>query len=329
MTRPPRIVDAGDSRDSGAGRGPGFGPGSDEGRGPAFGRRRGDRPGGPATGSGRLHVVRHAPAKLNLTLAVVGRRSDGYHSLHSVMVPLTLGDALTLSAAPAGATEDALTISGLSLAVTPDNLVLRAIVATRAAVESAGAVPSGQADAGPAASGGTPFLAARLVKRIPMAAGLGGGSSDAAAAIDAALAVWNATLTPAQATDVAAGLGSDVPFFLARGAALVTGRGEFVEPLPQLEGEPPAVLLVTPQLPISTAAVFATFAGGPGRQLPQPTCRTVSRPCGLGRHRREDAVRPGRFRTARGCRRPGRSQRSASGNPIDRPRPARVHGRSG
>ncbi|MGZ6315355.1 MAG: 4-(cytidine 5'-diphospho)-2-C-methyl-D-erythritol kinase [Candidatus Limnocylindrales bacterium] len=214
-----------------------------------------------------------------MTLAVVGRRSDGYHSLHSVMVPLTLGDALTLSAAPAGATEDALTISGLSLATTPDNLVLRAIVATRAAVESAGAVPSGQADAGPAASGGTPFLAARLVKRIPTAAGLGGGSSDAAAAIDAALAVWNATLTPAQATDVAAELGSDVPFFLARGAALVTGRGEFVEPLPQLEGEPPAVLLVTPQLPISTAAVFATFAGDPEPLPPAgPRPSAVSQP---------------------------------------------------
>ena len=250
MTRPPRILDAGDGRDSGAGHGPGFRLSSDEGQ--SYGH-----------GSGRLHVVRYAPAKLNLTLAVVGRRSDGYHSLHSVMVPLTLGDALTVSAAPAGATEDALIISGLALAATPDNLVMRAIEATRAAVGA-----SAQREPGLGVAAETPLLTARLVKRIPMAAGLGGGSSDAAAAMDAALGVWNATLTAAQATDVAASLGSDVPFFLARGAALVTGRGEFVEPLPQLKGEPPAVLLVTPQLPIPTAAVFAAFAGGLARRPP-------------------------------------------------------------
>jgi 4-diphosphocytidyl-2-C-methyl-D-erythritol kinase len=278
MTRPPRIVDAGDGRDSGAGRGPGFRLGPDEDQSSGQRRRRGDGSGASVAGSGRLHVVRYAAAKLNLTLAVVGRRSDGYHSLHSVMVPLTLGDALTVSAAPAGAVEDSLSISGLSLAATPENLVLRAIAATRAAVSESGPGESGPAESGPGESGPgapveTPLLTARLVKRIPMAAGLGGGSSDAAAAMDAALAVWNATLTAAQATDVAASLGSDVPFFLARGAALVTGRGEFVEPLPELKGEQPAVLLVTPQLPISTAAVFAAFAGGAG---PRPASRALA-----------------------------------------------------
>jgi 4-diphosphocytidyl-2-C-methyl-D-erythritol kinase len=196
--------------------------------------------------------VRFAPAKLNLTLAVVGRRDDGYHSLHSIMVPLTLGDALTVSAAPRGATDDSLRISGLPISATRDNLVLRAIVATRAAV----------AERGLGAAVEAPPLAARLIKRIPVAAGLGGGSSDAAAAVDAALAVWNATLTAPQVRAVAASLGSDVPFFLAHGAALVTGRGEFVEPLPQLRGEPPAVLLVTPRQAISTAAVFDAFAAG-------------------------------------------------------------------
>jgi 4-diphosphocytidyl-2-C-methyl-D-erythritol kinase len=201
---------------------------------------------------GRLHVVRYAPAKLNLTLAVMGRRDDGFHSLHSVIVPLTFSDALTVSAAPGGDVADSLRISGLSLSAAPENLVLRAIAATRAAVL--------ESILGVAAE--TPRLAARLSKRIPVAAGLGGGSSDAAAAMDAALAVWNATLTPAQATAVAASLGSDVPFFLARGPALITGRGEFVETLPQVQGEPPAVLLVTPRLAISTASVFAAFAGG-------------------------------------------------------------------
>ncbi|HEX7496292.1 MAG TPA: hypothetical protein VF349_06635 [Candidatus Limnocylindrales bacterium] len=168
------------------------------------------------------------------------------------MVPLTLSDALTLSLAPSGAVADSLRISGLSLSAAPENLVLRAIAATRAAVR----------ESIPGAAVETPRLAARLSKRIPVAAGLGGGSSDAAAAMSAALAIWNAALTPAQATAVAASLGSDVPFFLARGPALTTGRGEFVEPLPQVQGEPPAVLLVTPRLAISTASVFEAFASG-------------------------------------------------------------------
>ncbi len=97
---------------------------------------------------------------------------------------------------------------------------------------------------------------------MPVAAGLGGGSSDAAAAIDAALAAWAAALDPEETGALAASLGSDVPFFLAGGAALVTGRGEFVEPLPDIQGEPPAVLLVTPRLPLATAAVFQAYAGG-------------------------------------------------------------------
>jgi 4-diphosphocytidyl-2-C-methyl-D-erythritol kinase len=167
------------------------------------------------------------------------------------MVPLTLGDALTVSVAPTGATEDSLRIAGIALSAAPDNLILRAIAATRTAVR-----------AGSGSAVETPPLAARLMKRIPVAAGLGGGSSDAAAAIDAALTVWNAALTAEQAGAVAASLGSDVPFFLARGAALVTGRGEFVEPLGEMLGEPPAVLLVTPPLALSTAAVFAAFAAG-------------------------------------------------------------------
>jgi 4-diphosphocytidyl-2C-methyl-D-erythritol kinase len=163
----------------------------------------------------RIHVVRFAPAKLNLTLAVVGRREDGYHSLHSIMVPLSLGDALTASASasPPGAVRDSLRVSGLALSSAPDNLVLRAIAAAREVV--AATWPGGPAD--------PPPLAARLAKRIPVAAGLGGGS---------------------------------------RSAALITGRGERVEPLPEIHGEPPAVLLVTPQVAVATAAVFGAYATG-------------------------------------------------------------------
>ena len=219
----------------------------------------------PTRGAAGVRVLRFAPAKLNLTLAVVGRREDGYHALHSVMVPLALGDAVAVSVAPAvapagardgasgGARGDTLRIAGLPLPATADDLVLRAIDATRAAVRDA-AWPGDQAD--------PPPLAARLTKRIPVAAGLGGGSSDAATSIAAAMEAWGASLAPARVAKIAASLGSDVPFFLAGGVALVTGRGEFVEPLPDLEGDAPAVLIVTPRLPVSTPAVFAAYGGG-------------------------------------------------------------------
>jgi 4-diphosphocytidyl-2-C-methyl-D-erythritol kinase len=207
----------------------------------------------PTRGTAGVRALRFAPAKLNLTLAVVGRREDGYHALHSVMVSLTFGDTVAVSAAPAGARGDTLRIAGLPFPATADNLVLRAIDVTRSAVRDA-TWAGGPAD--------PPPLAARLTKRIPLAAGLGGGSSDAAASIAAALEVWGASLPPARAVALAASLGSDVPFFLAGGVALVTGRGEFVEPLPDLRGEAPAVLIVTPRLPVSTPAVFTAYRGG-------------------------------------------------------------------
>jgi len=98
-----------------------------------------------------VRVVRLAPAKLNLTLAVVGRREDGFHALHSVMVPLALGDAVALSVVPGearggarGATRgDTLRVAGLPLAATHGNLVLRALTAARTAVEASGAAPAG------------------------------------------------------------------------------------------------------------------------------------------------------------------------------------------
>ncbi len=192
-------------------------------------------------------VVRLAPAKLNLTLAVTGRRRDGYHDLHSVFVPLALADRLSL--APAAGREDSLHTTGPDPGPGADNLVMRAVAATRLAV--GGGHPGGP---GPA-----PALAVRLEKRIPVAAGLGGGSSDAAAAIDGALAAWGAELAAEDLLAVAAGLGSDVPFFLAGGPALVEGRGERVAPLHGLRGAP-GVLLVTPAVALPTAEVFAAFA---------------------------------------------------------------------
>ena len=127
-------------------------------------------------------VVRLAPAKLNLTLAVIRRRDDGFHELHSVMVPLALADRLSVAVAPS-ATEDSLHRTGFDAGPLRDDLVLRAFAAARRAVGG------GWAGVGP-----PPPLAARVEKRIPVAAGLAGGSSDAAAALDAALEAWGAEL---------------------------------------------------------------------------------------------------------------------------------------
>ncbi|MEA2611819.1 MAG: 4-diphosphocytidyl-2-C-methyl-D-erythritol kinase [Chloroflexota bacterium] len=193
-------------------------------------------------------IVRIAPAKLNLTLAVVGRRDDGYHTLHSIFVPLTLADRLSV-AAVAGS-RDTLHVDGLDAGPPADNLVLRAIAAARVAV--GGGWPGGP---GPA-----PALAARLDKHIPVAAGLAGGSSDAAATVDGALEAWGAELDDHVHQAVAAHLGSDVPFFRVGGPALVEGRGEQVAPLDGLHGSP-GILLVTPSIAVATADVFTAFDG--------------------------------------------------------------------
>ncbi len=191
-------------------------------------------------------VIRLPPAKLNLTLAVVGRREDGFHDLHSVFVPLTLADRLSLAPARASAREDTLHVTGFDAGPTADNLVLRAIAAAREAV--------GEGPGRPA----TPSLAARLEKRIPVAAGLGGGSSDAAAAFDGALEAWGAELDPERRAHAAASIGSDVPFFLAGTPALVEGRGERLTPLKGVHGHA-GILLVTPQVALRTPDVFAVF----------------------------------------------------------------------
>ena len=201
-------------------------------------------------------VVRLAPAKLNLTLAVVGRREDGFHDLHSVFVPLALADRLSLAPARAAAGGDTLHVTGFDAGPVGDNLVLRAIAAARAAV--------GEGPGRPA----TPSLAARLEKHIPVAAGLGGGSSDAAAAFDGALEAWGAELDPERRAHAAASIGSDVPFFLRGVPALVEGRGERLTPLKGVHGHP-GILLVTPSVAVRTPDVFAVFDAirGQGRRL--------------------------------------------------------------
>ncbi len=200
----------------------------------------------------RATIVATAPAKVNLVLEVIGRRPDGYHALRSVMAPLAFGDRLAVRVAVRG--RDRLAVRGLDAGPAEENLVLRAAALLRA--EAARPLPP---------------LAFVLRKRIPVAAGLGGGSSDAAAALQLAAAAWGIRLGQGRRRRLAASLGSDVPFFTAGGWVLVGGRGERLSPLPP-PGGPPGVLLVVPIVRLSTRLAFETWdslaTGTTGR--PQP-----------------------------------------------------------
>ncbi len=145
-------------------------------------------------------------AKVNLTLEVLGRRSDGFHDLASVVRTVSLADDLEV------AESEALTLRLEGLGLPPEeNLVLRAAeLLARSRLLGADML---------------------LRKRIPVAAGLGGGSSDAAAALVALNRIWATGLDRRRLAELAARLGSDVPFFLRGGAAVLRGRGDAVEPL--------------------------------------------------------------------------------------------------
>lgn len=188
-----------------------------------------------------------APAKINLFLHLRGRRADGYHLLDSLAVFPALGDRL--SAAPAAALT--LTLEGpfgAALAAEPDNLVLRAARALAGA------------------HGRAPGAALRLDKRLPVAAGIGGGSADAAAALRLLSRLWGGVV-PA---GLAAGLGADVPVCLsAPQPRLMAGIGERLTPPPPLPGF--WLVLANPGQALATSAVFAAVArrdAPPGPPLP-------------------------------------------------------------
>jgi 4-diphosphocytidyl-2-C-methyl-D-erythritol kinase len=182
---------------------------------------------------------RLAPAKVNLYLHVTGRRPNGYHSLDSLVAFAGIGD--WVSAAPAANLR--LTVSGPfaeAAGAGEDNLVLRAARGLAALVK--------------AESG------ARLTleKHLPVAAGLGGGSSDAAAALRLLLELWRAAPDPQELDQLALSLGADLPVCLGGRPAVMTGIGEQVAPTTL----PPAFLvLANPRIALSTPRVFAALAG--------------------------------------------------------------------
>lgn len=175
-----------------------------------------------------------AYAKLNLTLEVLGRRADGYHAISTVMQSIDLVDELEIRPAAALRVE----CSDPSLQG-PGNLVWRAAMAL---AESAGRRLGAQI---------------HLQKAIPVGMGLGGGSSDAAAALMGLNRLWQLNRPLSELARIAAGLGSDVPYFLYGGAALAEGRGELVSPLPTKAGV--GVILICPRQTLvnKTARLYA------------------------------------------------------------------------
>ncbi len=193
----------------------------------------------------QVHISRdmcfvQAHAKINLTLDVLGRRTDGYHELATVMQTIDLHDTLCLTATNEHKVQ---LICSQPELCNAENLAARAAQAMRQHI------------------GSTLGLKIELYKRIPMAAGLGGGSSNAAAVLLALQRWWQLDISQVDLLNMAASLGSDVPFFLTGGLALCEGRGERVTPLnPYWPQSMRWLLLLKPAISISTAAVF--------RQLP-------------------------------------------------------------
>lgn len=199
-------------------------------------------------------IVEHAPAKLNLALHVRARRADGFHDIETLFAFVAAGDELHVAPAPSAR----FTISGpfaTALEGDDDNLVTRAVAAFAR-------------DVAP-----LPPLAIELVKRLPVASGIGGGSADAAAALRAC-AKLNGVADERALQAVAARLGSDVPACLLGRTAVGSGRGEALRPIAGITGTP--LLLVNPGVAVPTGAVFARWDGVDRGTLPDGDALTIA-----------------------------------------------------
>jgi 4-diphosphocytidyl-2-C-methyl-D-erythritol kinase len=190
-------------------------------------------------------AVVFSPAKLNLFLAVTGRRVDGFHDLVSVVAPVEFGDTLRIDAGAGG--EFVLECDDAAVPTGEENLVLRA---ARLFAEKTGW------------GGGAKFF---LEKRIPMGAGLGGGSSNAVAALRGLNSLAGERLGGAELAAVAARLGSDCALFLPGGPVVMRGRGERVEPLAAARLRGRRVLIFKPGFSISTPWAYAQLAADGGK----------------------------------------------------------------
>ena len=219
--------------------------------------------GASPSGQGVLEI---APAKLNFGLRVVGRRADGYHLIESLFVPIDLADEVRVgiseSPEPRVALECQLASDAQGLEDLPSGEENLAVRAAHGFLRSCGRSLA---------------VSVHLTKGIPVAAGLGGGSSDAGAVLRALDALVPGAVAPSALAALALSLGADVPFFLEPRPAIVRGVGERIEPftgLPRL-----SLVLANPGAPVSTAAVFRVWdARSPALTTAEPgsTLRSLS-----------------------------------------------------
>jgi 4-diphosphocytidyl-2-C-methyl-D-erythritol kinase len=195
-----------------------------------------------------------APAKVNLWLRVLGRRPDGYHEIESILVPLTLGDVVEVSLGGRGVSLDC---SDPALSDGSDNLACRA---ARLFLQETGLRRG---------------VRIGLGKAIPVGAGLGGGSSDAAAVLLALNRLPGRPVGRRKLSLMALRLGADVPFFLGRGPALARGVGEILTPLPPLPET--WFVLVNPGFPVATAWVYGRLTRALTSPPPGPKVFPFSR----------------------------------------------------
>jgi len=191
-----------------------------------------------------MRLEKKSPCKVNLLLNILGKRADGFHELETVMQPVNLCDELTFER---GGASLQLSCSHPELPVDSKNLAHRAAEQFLKAANISGGVKI------------------RLEKKIPLAAGLGGGSGNAATTLLALNELFDQPLSGAKLRELAAALGSDIPFFLQNKPALATGRGEKIQSLenfPALNGK--ALLLIHPGFGISTPWAYQNLARFPG-----------------------------------------------------------------
>ncbi|OUC12579.1 MAG: 4-(cytidine 5'-diphospho)-2-C-methyl-D-erythritol kinase [Alkalinema sp. CACIAM 70d] len=193
-----------------------------------------------------------APAKINLYLGIVGSRADGFHELVMVLQSIGLADTVTVQE-----------IRGQDIQITcdqPDVPVDETNLAWKAADLMRRNFPEAAAKHG--------GVAIAIQKRIPMGAGLAGGSADCAAVLVGIDLLWNLGLTQSELQDLAAMLGSDIPFCVSGGTAIATGRGEVLDPLPDLDNIY-VVLAKYRDLPVSTPWAYKTFRANFGHTYPE------------------------------------------------------------
>jgi 4-diphosphocytidyl-2-C-methyl-D-erythritol kinase len=181
-------------------------------------------------------LVLHANAKINFGLEILNKRNDGYHNINSIFLPICLSDELIITESP-----------DLIIKLKPDlgipveeNLVYKAAIELKKAFDIT--------------ESGANIL---IKKNIPIGAGLGGGSSDAATVLIGLAKIWNINIEPSQLLNLAVKLGSDIPFFLRNTPAIVNGRGEQLEFFEY--SLPYWILLVYPKINISTAWAYKSL----------------------------------------------------------------------